>query len=202
MKLLTLTLAIFVGTLSFGQEVKGNKMGMTLDEFKTLHADQFKNGLHLGARCYQSHFLKEVYSPDVEMCHMPGGGLKLAEVNVHVWKAYFYKGNLYRILYEVDPKGYYDIYDVLIKVYGQPMKHPEEEDYTVPDDLSEPPRPDFQLGAGWRSGDMHVNLWYTESTPIMYETPTYKNCTVEFALMNVQTELYNSGKSHKKRDSL
>lgn len=199
---MTLAVAFLVGTVSFGQEVKENKMGMTMDEFKTLHADQFKNGFHLGAHCYKSHFRKELYSPDVEMCHMPGAGSKLAEVNVQVWKAYFYKGNLYRILYEVDPKGYYDIYEVLTKLYGQPLKHSEEEDYAVPDDLSDTPRHDFQLGDGWRSGEMRVNIWYTESSPIVYETPTHKNCTVEFVLTNVQSEVYKSGKAPKKRDSL
>jgi hypothetical protein len=202
MKLLTLTLALLLGTVSRGQEVKGNKMGMTMDEFKALHAEQFKNGFHLVARCYKNHFLTSIDSPDVQMCQMPGGGLKLAEVKVHVWKAYFYKGSLYRILYEVDPKGYDDIHDVLIKMYGQPLAHSEEESYAVPDDLSETPSHDFHFGAGWKAEDMLVNIWYAQSTPIKYETTTYRNCTVEFVLANVQSEVDKAGKNHKKPDSL
>ena len=198
--LIALALALLFPSASFAQDVKDNKMGMTLDEFKALHAAQFK-GMH-AARCYTGHFHKETLSPGEEMCDMPGGDVKLAKVSVRSWKAYFYSGKLYRILYEADPKGYFDIDNVLEDLYGQPLKQPAEKDYAPPDDLSESSGLNFQLGDAWTSGDMHINMWYTEATPDMYETPAKKNCTVEFVLAGVLEQLYKSGKPHKKRVSL
>jgi hypothetical protein len=200
LKLITLALALLLASASFAQDVKENKMGMTMDEFKTLHAKQFK-GMHV-ARCYADHFHEEALSPGEQMCYLPGGDVKLAKVSVRSWKAYFYNGMLYRILYKVDPKGYFDIDYVLIDLYGQPLKQPEEKAYAPPDDLSESPGLNFQLGDAWSSGDMHINMWYTESTPEIYETPAKKNCTVEFVLESVLDSLYKSGKPRKRRESL
>ena len=50
-----LLLGLLLSTLCAAQEVKVNKIGMTMDEFKTLHAEQFKNGFHLAAHCYMRY---------------------------------------------------------------------------------------------------------------------------------------------------
>jgi len=200
LQLLALALALLAGGVSRAQDVKENKMGMSLDQFKTVHAEQFK-GFH-AARCYTGHFHKEELFPGIEMCHMPADDLKLADVSVRSWRAYFYQGSLYRILYEVDPQGYFNIVDVLTNLYGPPVKHAEEQDYAVPDDLGDSSGLEFQFGSGWISGNMHVNLWDTETTPDMYETPTRKNCTAEFVLVTVEDQLYKAGMPHPKRNSL
>jgi len=200
LQLLALALALLAAAACFAQDVKDNKMGMSLDEFKTLHAGEFK-GLH-AAHCYTGHFHKEELFPGIEMCHMPRGDLKLADVSVRDWKAYFYKGNLYRLLYEADPTGYFNIVDVLTNLYGPPLKHAEEQDYAVPDGLGDSSGLEFQFGSGWISGNMHINLWYTETTPDIYETPTRKNCTAEFVLVTVEDQLYKAGMPHPKFNSL
>lgn len=173
-------------------------MGMSLAQFKAAHSS---------AHCYTGHYHKETLSPGEEMCRLPGGDLKLANVDVRSWKAYFFEGDLYRILYEVDPKHYTDIYYVLIDLYGQPVKDAEEKSFAPPGDLSESAEYPFQFGDGWKApasggGEMHINMWYTEATQAMYETPPKKNVTVEFVLQSVLTDLYNAGKPHKKRESL
>jgi hypothetical protein len=197
-KLLALAFALLAAAACFAQDVKENKMAMPLAQFQAAHPS---------AHCYAGHFHKEALSPGEEMCRLAGGDLKLANVAVRSWKAYFYNGNLYRLLYEVDPKGYTDLYYVLIDLYGQPVKNAPEKDYAPPDDLSESADYPFQFGDGWRApassgGDMHINMWYTETNPDMYVTPPKKNVTVEFVLQSVLTQLYNSGKPHKKHDSL
>lgn len=220
-----MSIALLFAAACSAQDVKENKMGMPLAQFKSAHPS---------AHCYSAEFHKQPLSPGEEMCRLPGGDLTLANVPVRSWKAYFYNGNLYRLLYEVDPRRYTDIYYVLIDLYGQPVKSAPEKDYAPPDDLSESAEYPFQFGDGWvapaaapasgshsspaspsastsasspasapSSNDgMHVNMWYTEATQPMYETPPKKNVTVEFVLQSVLAQLYASGKPHKKREAL
>lgn len=231
MKWFAMSIALLFAAACFAQDVKENKMGMPLAQFKAAHPS---------AHCYADHFHKEDLSPGEEMCRLPGGDLTLANVPVRSWKAYFYNGNLYRLLYEVDPRRYTDIYYVLIDLYGQPVKNAPEKDFAPPDDLSESAEYPFQFGDGWlapavapapasrshsspaspsssspasapssplaapttSNDSMHINMWYTEATQPMYETPPKKNVTVEFVLQSVLAQLYASGKPHKKRESL
>jgi hypothetical protein len=237
-KLLALAFSLLFAAACFAQDVKENKMGMPLAQFKDAHHS---------AHCYTEHFHKEELSPGEEMCRIPGDDLTLANVAVRSWKAYFYEGHLYRLLYEVDPKHYTDLYYVLIDLYGQPVTNAEEKNFAPPADLSESADYPFQFGDGWRApapstastststpnpaksrasnspssaasspapntsapaspssstGDMHINMWYTEATQPMYETPPKKNVTVEFVLQSVLNQLYKAGKPHKNRESL
>jgi len=178
---------------AFAQAVKENTMGMSLGAFQAAHPS---------ARCYTGHYKKETLLPGETVCHLHGGDLKLAEISVYAWRAYFYQDKLYRLVYEVEPHGYYNIYDVLVKLYGQPVKEPEEKSYEVPEGLGDSQGVEFQLGSAWLSGDMHVLMWYTETSTEMYTTPVRKKATVEFVLQPVLDQLYKLGLPHKKRDSL